>query len=305
MTSEQHNEQSPQRPPERPPGRTREQTPGQLPTVTYAFAVCRRCDPAALAGLPGLDDAAPVRTLAAGPLTAVVQDVSAVDFAEDALRQRLTDRDELERCARAHHEVIMAASAVTPTVPLPFATLYLGDARVRAALREKEESFLAALGRFNGRVEWGVKVYTAPAPPASSPAPPSGTAPGTAPGVAPGTTPGVAAGNGRAYLDRVRSRHQVREQHQNDALQAAERVDAVVRGLAVAARRLRPHGVEVTGAHRTHVLNAAYLIDSARESELRAALEDLRREETAVQIELSGPWAPYSFADGPDGGVPR
>ncbi|MFI1331053.1 GvpL/GvpF family gas vesicle protein [Streptomyces sp. NPDC020845] len=287
MTSEQHNEQSPQRPPER----TREQTPGQLPTVTYAFAVCRRCDPAALVGLPGLDDAAPVRTLAAGPLTAVVQDVSAVDFAEDALRQRLTDRDELERCARAHHEVIMAASAVTPTVPLPFATLYLGDARVRAALREKEESFLAALGRFTGRVEWGVKVYTAPAPPASSPAP--------------SPTPGAAAGGGRAYLDRVRSRHQGREQRQNEALQGAERVDAVVRGLAVAARRLRPHGVEVTGAHRTHVLNAAYLIDSARESELRAALEALRREETAVQIELSGPWAPYSFADGPDGGVPR
>ncbi|MGW3564536.1 GvpL/GvpF family gas vesicle protein [Streptomyces sp. NPDC000941] len=290
MTSEQHNEQSPQRPPERTPDRT----PGQLPTVTYAFAVCRRCDPGALVGLPGLDDATPVRTLAAGPLTAVVQDLSAVEFAENALRQRLTDRDELERCARAHHEVIMAASAVTPTVPLPFATLYLGDARVRAALREKEESFLAALGRFTGRVEWGVKVYTAPAPPASSPAPPPGDA-----------APGVAAGNGRAYLDRVRSRHQVREQHQNDALQAAERVDAVVRGLAVAARRLRPHGVEVTGAHRTHVLNAAYLIDSARESELRAALEALRREETAVQIELSGPWAPYSFADGPDGGVPR
>ncbi|MGY0058953.1 GvpL/GvpF family gas vesicle protein [Streptomyces sp. LZ34] len=281
MTSEQHSKQA------------NEQTPGQLPTVTYAFAVCGRCDPAALVGLPGLDEAAPVRTLAAGPLTAVVQDVSAVDFAEDALRQRLTDRDELERCARAHHEVIMAASAVTPTVPLPFATLYLGDARVRAALREKEESFLSALGRFTGRVEWGVKVYTAPAPPASSPAPP------------PGAAPGAGAGSGRAYLDRVRTRHQTREQHQNEALQAAERVDAVVRGLAVAARRLRPHGVEVTGAHRTHVLNAAYLVDSARESELRAALEALRREETAVQIELSGPWAPYSFADGPDGGVPR
>ncbi|MGO4420724.1 GvpL/GvpF family gas vesicle protein, partial [Streptomyces sp. MCAF7] len=178
--------------------------------------------------------------------------------------------------------------AVTPTVPLPFATLYLGDARVRAALRAKEESFLAALGRFTGRVEWGVKVYTAPAPPASSPAP--------------SPTPGAAAGGGRAYLDRVRSRHQGRERRQNEALQVAERVDAVVRGLAVAARRLRPHGVEVTGAHRTHVLNAAYLIDSARESELRAVLEALRREETAVQIELSGPWAPYSFADGSGGG---
>ncbi|MEU5610835.1 GvpL/GvpF family gas vesicle protein [Streptomyces sparsogenes] len=272
------------------------------PTVIYAFAVCRRCDPAALAGLPGLA-AAPVRTLAAGPLTAVVQDVPAADFAEDALRQRLTDREELERCARAHHEVIMAASAVTPTVPLPFATLYLGDARVRAALREKEESFLAALGRLTGRVEWGVKVYTAPAPP-EAPAPPDAPAPspalpsGAASTLSPGTAPGAPAGSGRAYLERVRGRRQLRERRQNAALQAAERVDAVVRSLAVAARRLRPHGVEVTGAHRTHVLNAAYLVDSARADELRATLEALRREETAVQIELSGPWAPYSFADG-------
>ncbi|ADI07453.1 gas vesicle synthesis protein [Streptomyces bingchenggensis BCW-1] len=137
------------------PDQPDESAPRQLPTVTYAFAVCRHCDPAALVGLPGLDKAAPVRTLAAGPLTAVVQDVSAADFTEDALRQRLTDRDELGRCARAHHEVIMAASAVTPTVPLPFATLYLGDGRVRAALREKEESFLAALGPLTGRVGWG------------------------------------------------------------------------------------------------------------------------------------------------------
>ncbi|MEU1788952.1 GvpL/GvpF family gas vesicle protein [Streptomyces sparsogenes] len=276
------------------------------PTVIYAFAVCRRCDPAALAGLPGLATA-PVRTLAAGPLTAVVQDVPAADFAEDALRQRLTDREELERCARAHHEVIMAASAVTPTVPLPFATLYLGDARVRAALREKEESFLAALGRLTGRVEWGVKVYTAPAPPDAptppeSPAPSPALSPGAASTLSPGTAPGAPASSGRAYLERVRGRRQLRERRQNAALQAAERVDAVVRGLAVAARRLRPHGVEVTGAHRTHVLNAAYLVDSARADELRATLEALRREETAVQIELSGPWAPYSFADG---GVPR
>ncbi|GAA2354726.1 GvpL/GvpF family gas vesicle protein [Streptomyces cuspidosporus] len=279
------------------------------PTVIYAFAVCRRCDPAALAGLPGLDAAAPVRTLAAGPLTAVVQDVPAADFAEDALRQRLTDREELERCARAHHEVIMAASAVTPTVPLPFATLYLGDARVRAALREKEESFLAALGRLTGRVEWGVKVYTAPAPldslapsPTPSPARSPGAASALSPCTPPGTTPDTPAGSGRAYLERVRGRRQLRERRQNAALQAAERVDAVVRGLAVAARRLRPHGVEVTGAHRTHLLNAAYLVDSARADELRATLEALRREETDVQIELSGPWAPYSFADG---SVPR
>ncbi|MET7765358.1 GvpL/GvpF family gas vesicle protein [Streptomyces sp. NPDC005393] len=256
-------------------------TVAQAPTLTYVFAVCRRDDPATPPGVPGLGAGAPVRALPAGRLTAVVQDVPAADFAEEALRRRLSDRDRLERCARAHHEVITAVSAVAPAVPLPLATLYRGDERAREALGEKEESFLAALDRIAGRVEWGVKVYALAGQPAAREA--------TAPG---------GASSGLAYLERVRNQHQGREQRQTAALRAAERVDAVVRGLAVATRRLRPHGAEVTGPHRTHVLNAAYLLDSGRERQLWAALASLREDETAVQIELSGPWAPYSFADG-------
>ncbi|GLV72481.1 MULTISPECIES: GvpL/GvpF family gas vesicle protein [Streptomyces] len=267
-------------------------TPPEPAALVYVFAVCRGGDLTALAELPGLGTGAPVRTLAAGPLTAVVQDVPAAGFGEEALRQRLSDRDELERCARAHHAVITAVSALVPAVPLPLATLYLDDGRVREALGERRTSFLTALDRIAGRAEWGVKVY------APTGAPPS--APGAGPGA--GATPGpsrpAATGSGRAYLDRVRTRQRDREQRHTLALRAAERVDTVVRGLAVAARRLRPHGVEVTGKHRTHVLNAAYLLDLGRERELRAALASLRRDETDVQIELSGPWAPYSFADG-------
>ncbi|MGW7690378.1 GvpL/GvpF family gas vesicle protein [Streptomyces asiaticus] len=258
-------------------------TRAEPPTLTYAFAVCRGGDLTApaepLAELPGLGTGAPVRTVAAGPLAAVVQDVPAAGYDEAALRRRLSDGAELERCARAHHAVITAASALAPAVPLPLATVYLDDGRVRAALGERETSFLTALDRIAGRVEWGVKVYAPTGPP---PAPVEGPDPVS----------------GRAYLDRVRTRQRGREQRHTLALRAAERVDTVVRGLAVAARRLRPHGVEVTGKHRTHVLNAAYLLDLGRERELRAALASLRHDETDVRIELSGPWAPYSFADG-------
>ncbi|MFD7506860.1 GvpL/GvpF family gas vesicle protein [Streptomyces sp. NPDC059850] len=248
-----------------------------MTVLTYTYAVCRPHGGPAPTGLAGLDPGSPVRTLPAGPLTAVVQDVSASDYAEEALRRRLSDRAELERCARAHHEVITAVASVTATVPLPLATLYRGDARVREALRSQQTAFLAALDRLAGRAEWGVKVYapTAPVTPTPDPAPRTG----------------------RAYLDRVRNRHQGREQRQSAALQAAERVDAAVQSLAVAARRLRPHGPEVTGPHRTHILNAAYLLDTARARELRAALTSLRGDEPAVEIELSGPWAPYSFTD--------
>ncbi|MDN3058392.1 GvpL/GvpF family gas vesicle protein, partial [Streptomyces sp. SRF1] len=163
-------------------------TPPEPAALVYVFAVCRGGDLTALAELPGLGTGAPVRTLAAGPLTAVVQDVPAAGFGEEALRQRLSDRDELERCARAHHAMITAVSALVPAVPLPLATLYLDDGRVREALGERRTSFLTALDRIAGRAEWGVKVYAPtgapPSAPDAGPAPDADATPG--PGAAPG-----------------------------------------------------------------------------------------------------------------------
>ncbi|MGP4000132.1 GvpL/GvpF family gas vesicle protein [Streptomyces sp. 8N706] len=255
-------------------------------TATYLFAVCQGGDPAALEGLAGQGASAPVRLLSVGSLTAVVQDVPADDFSEHALQQRLSDRDELERCARAHHAVVTAAAAAAPTVPMPLATLYLGDERVRAALRESEPRFRTALSRIAGRVEWGVKVYAGPTPAPEASAP---------------TRPDRAvSGAGRAYLEKVRTRQRARELQHDTALRAAERVDTALRGIAVAARRLRLHSGELTGAHRPQVLNAAYLVTRGRERELTAMVESLRRE-TGAGIETSGPWVPYSFTDGGTG----
>ncbi|GDY56072.1 hypothetical protein SVIO_066950 [Streptomyces violaceusniger] len=180
-------------------------TPPETPTLTYAFAVCRGGDLTAaaerLAELPGLGTGAPVRTLAAGPLTAVVQDVPTAGYDEEALRRRLSDGAELERCARAHHAVITATSALAPAVPLPLATVYRDDGRVREALGERETSFLTVLDRIAGRAEWGVKVYAPRArrPPRNRPrTPPRRTAPARASAAAPiwtASAPGSEAAN--------------------------------------------------------------------------------------------------------------
>ncbi|MGW7721186.1 GvpL/GvpF family gas vesicle protein, partial [Streptomyces chartreusis] len=138
--------------------------------ATYVFAVCRDVDPAALRDLPGVDDTEPVRALPLGTLTAVVQSVPAADFTDEAWQSRLSDQRELERYARAHHEVVSAAAAGSPTVPLPLATLYHGDERARQALTEQADRFHSALRRTARHAEWGVKVY-APAEPPVAPGP--------------------------------------------------------------------------------------------------------------------------------------
>ncbi|MFD3419463.1 GvpL/GvpF family gas vesicle protein [Streptomyces decoyicus] len=253
-------------------------------TATYVFAVCRQLDPAALNGLAGLADGFPVRGLRFASLTAVVQHVPAAEFTEDAWQQRLSDREALEHCARAHHDVVTAAAACGPTAPLALATLYRGDERARQALEADADRFAAVLARIEGHAEWGVKVYL----PAAAPGP-AATAP---PGPGPHRSGG---GAGHAYLERKRGLHQAREQHHDRALQTAEDIDTALSRLATATRRLRPHGPELTGEkHRLQILNATYLVSSMRVRRLLEAVAGLRQR-TGADVEVSGPWVPYSF----------
>ncbi|MGG7611452.1 GvpL/GvpF family gas vesicle protein, partial [Streptomyces sp. ZG43] len=125
--------------------------------ATYVYAVRRTGGPEIHS--PGHDGGGPVRLLPLGSLTAVVQDVPAAEFTEEALRQRFTDRLDLERCARTHHRVVSAAAAGAATVPLPLATLYANDVRTRVVMEEHAERLSEALHRVAGHVEWAVKVH--------------------------------------------------------------------------------------------------------------------------------------------------
>jgi hypothetical protein len=256
------------------------------------FAVCPRNAAPALAGVAGhAEGVGPVRAVPVGRLAVVVQDVPAAAFSPVELRRRLAERDALERHARAHDAVVAAAADAGPTVPLPLATLYLSEERACQAVARDAERFLAVLARVAGRAEWGVKVS------AVDPAPP-------APAASPGAGTGAAPASGRDYLDRVRNRQRAREDRQRSAVVAAERVDAELRPIAAAARRLRPHEGGAGDPERgRQVLNAAYLVETHRAAELAARVAELRREPEVggrVRVEVTGPWAPYSFAGGSD-----
>ena len=261
-------------------------TGAALPTVlaTYVYAVCRRLDPAVLTDLPGLTEESPVRTLRFGALTAVVQDVQAALFTEEAWQRRLSDVSELERCARGHHHVVTAVAANGPTVPLALATIFHGDERALQSLVQDSNRFEASLRRVEGRVEWAVKVYvpTAPSQPSSPAAPPAER-----------SCP--APGAGRAYLDRKRGVQKRREERYQESLRTADTADRALSALSADSRRLRAHAPVAADARRRQVLNAAYLVAEDRAPEFLEAVRSLR-EVTGADIEMSGPWVPYSFA---------
>ncbi|MGB8946255.1 MAG: GvpL/GvpF family gas vesicle protein, partial [Streptomyces sp.] len=137
--------------------------------------------------------------------------------------------------------------------------------------------------------EWAVKVNLLAAPaPAAEPARNPG----------PGAD-GSPAPSGRAYLARLRTRGQEREQRRERAVEAAELLDRAVLSIADATLRRRPHGAEITGRDRTQIMNSAYLVPDERRSELLELLDRLRAapEFQGCEVEASGPWVPYSFVE--------
>ncbi|MGW6055395.1 GvpL/GvpF family gas vesicle protein [Streptomyces sp. NPDC055189] len=268
----------------------RAQAPG-ADTATYVFAVCRATratTTADLTALPGMPGGAPVRFLTSATLTAVVQSVPAADFTDEAWQLRLSDRQEIARYARAHHEVVSAAAATGATVPLPLATLYHDDERACRVLDDEAARFHGALKRIAHHAEWGVKVYGPQTPPQSAEPVPDPVTAGTRRREAP--VPGA----GLAYLNRKRGVQQGRERRRQEALSVAESVDAEFRQLAAASRRLRTHDASLSGDQRVHVLNATYLVAEERADDFMRMTTALR-ERTDAHIELSGPWVPYSF----------
>ncbi|MFE5187925.1 GvpL/GvpF family gas vesicle protein [Streptomyces sp. NPDC056628] len=264
-----------------PAGRATTAEPEPRPTtIIYVFAVTDSPVPReVLARTPGHDGGGPLRTLAAGAFHLVVQDVPAADYGEAALAERLNRPDVLERCARAHHRGVETAASAGPAVPLPMATLYLDDGNAVRAVTAREASLRALLERLRDRTEWAVKVH----------------GPAAGPGAA---ADGEGTGDGRSYLRRASARRRTERETREQALARAHAVDRELRRYAVAATRHRPQSERMTGTSVPQLLNVAYLVDDARREEFVRAVGSLAREAgaTGLEVTVSGPWIPYSFA---------
>lgn len=254
-------------------------------TASYVYAVTGPLDQGQLAAVRGVGGS-PVRLVGEDGLAAAVSAVPFHEFGGEALRTRLEDRDWLEETVRAHHAVVDAVARLTAAVPLRLSTLYLDDDRVRAMLRANRERFGSVLARLDGRVEWGVKVYADPGRvvPPPDPAAPSQPAADDRPG--------------RAYLKRRREQRRARDDAWRTAADLVERLEGRLRELSEASERHRPQHAELSGASGENVLNAAFLVARGEDSaHFLAAVRDFERGLVAgVRVEVSGPWAPYSFS---------
>lgn len=252
--------------------------------VTYVYAVARNTGDLqdATAGLTGVSGAAvrPVPGTRGDELVLVVSPVSAEDFQEDSLKDHLEDLAWLEAVARAHHGVIEALAARTTVLPLRLATVYLDDDRARTVLDTSWEAFEERIAHLAAHVEWGVKIYVEHA------AAPAGAGPGSAEGLSPG----------RAYLRTRKAQQSVRDSVHRAAEEAASRVEAVGRRYAADRARHRVQQGELADAPGENVVNDAYLVPRDQSEAFRAEVSRAAEGLQGVRVEVTGPWAPYSFA---------
>ncbi|MGY1640185.1 GvpL/GvpF family gas vesicle protein [Geodermatophilus sp. SYSU D00703] len=242
-------------------------------TVFYAYALAR-------ADLPPVDlvpvTGGRVDRVTAGDLALLVSPVRAEQLRVD--EDDLSEEGRLAVLARGHDAVIRAAAAAGPVLPLRFGTVVQDEDGARRLLDAHGAAARRLLARIADAREWGVRLLRTLEP-------------------EPALTRSRgdderASATGTEYLARRREALAQRDEAERAAAQAAERLDEVlVPHVREAMRRGGSTGSSL-------LLDAAYLVTPDREEAFRAAVaglaEELRPE--GLDVEVTGPWPPYSFA---------
>lgn len=234
----------------------------------YVYAITGKDHPHHLDGLTGVGShPSPVRTVAAGPLCAVVSDIS------EEIRPKRRD-------LQVHQEVLASLMADAVVLPLQFGYLAPDDQVVQQALEENRDRYLAALARLDGCAEYHVRASQVDedellrkilldSPEARE------------------LNEQIRAGAQDPKLPLALGELVAREVQERHDLLAAELVQALI-----------PYGRE----HVTHppsspdFLNLSLLVAHDRTEEFLAAQAGLAGQiEAGVDFRLTGPLPPYSF----------
>jgi len=256
------------RPPEpRPP----EGRPHEAPSdALYAYGITP-----ASARLPAdvrpLTDDGPLGHVEVGDLALLVSPVRPDELRVD--EHDLSETGRLATLARGHDAVVRAAAGAGPVLPLRFGTVVRDETAARRLLQEHRDSARDQLRRIGSAREWGVKLVRRAAEPVHS------------------SSDDRRGVTGTEYLTR---RRQALAEHEN--------ADAVAeRAADLLTTTLRPHTTESLrrggSSGSALLLDLAFLVPLDAEAAFTAAAAELAEPFAAdgLAVEVSGPWAPYSF----------
>lgn len=257
--------------------------------ATYVYCLVRSPAAPSLAETPeGMPGTAALRLIPVDDgLWLAAADAPLSSYGSEEIERRLSDIDWVSERALAHERVVEHFAALGTVLPMKLFTLFHGDERAAAQIRERREEIGRVLDRIAGRVEWGVRVHfredearrqaltaVQAAPDPNTPRPASGT----------------------SFLQRKKAEKESARDLAGRARVEVERAYEELARHATEARRREPAPGEA-GARL--LLDAAFLVPSgdgeAFEAEVRRQADRLG---PFCDVTLTGPWPPYNFLGG-------
>lgn len=235
-------------------------------------------------GLLGLGDS-PVELIAGPGFGAAIGGVPEEEYGEAAVEVRGGDVEWMAEQGLRHEQVVAWFVDHASILPSRLLTLFRSEDALRTVMDREADRILSDLERFEGRREWNIKVFYEPAPLLEHLAELSEE-------IARLDEEIARAGPGKRFL---------LEKKRKDL--AATESRAAARGLASKLLQGLRARAEDTATLATPsegapvVLNAALLVPSEREAELRdyVEAEERRLRTFGMTVEFTGPWAPYRF----------
>ncbi|MEV0600466.1 GvpL/GvpF family gas vesicle protein [Streptomyces sp. NPDC050315] len=240
-------------------------------------------------GLTGVGDA-PVIMVPEGSLAALVSapgrvpgSASEPPGACGPPGEPAADDASLQATAEAHRRVVDEAADAVCILPTRLGTVHRDVQEVRRTLAARSHLYRRLLARLDGRLEWGVKAY----------------AQGDQADAAPADAGPVADDAGEPTDELARAAHHALADvaeyscvhSPQDACPAGVAADCATSAYWTSpiARAPYPHG--------RNLLDSAYLVPREAAGVFAETVGGLAARSPALRIELTGPWAPYSFAE--------
>ncbi len=234
----------------------------------------------------------PVEVLRLEGFGAVVGRLPESEYGEEAVDARLDDLEWVGEQALAHERVVTWFVDREWIVPVRMLTLFSSRRALEEDARERSDAVREALSEMEESFEWDVRISRDLEEVKEGLGEASDEV---------ATLRGEieSASEGRRYLLRKKLDDVLQEEGERVADELAARALDQLDELAAESVRLAPpDGAEGAGA----VVNAAFLVPAGEEERFRSEVARLSEEMEGrgVEVEATGPWAPYRFVPGRD-----
>lgn len=238
----------------------------------------------------------PLEVVPYSRLAAVVESVSAMEFAPEILAQKLQCVDWVAPLARRHTTVLEQVLQHGPVVPARLCTLFSSADALTNLLAQHEQQFQDRLSWLEGRQEWGLKIFCHEDRLRSAISLNDSD-------VQVLEAAAAAASPGQAYVIRKQRDGYIAEIVTTRIEEVVDEVLDAFADVVVEMRLGSPRSEAATGRRETMVVNAALLVDIASCSALHTAAGELAAllSPEGFDLELTGPWPSFSFCDDDNG----